>query len=113
MQAQFHSGSPVMVNHTPNAAVTAGDVLIIGETCRIAHTDIAADELGALAAGGGVYEVTCLDTAGIENGTKVYWDDVGNGVTKDMTSGGAPFGFAVEDGVVGGVFLCQHAPEVS
>jgi predicted RecA/RadA family phage recombinase len=103
----------VMVNHTPGSAVTAGDVLVIGETCRIAHTDIAADELGALAAGGGVYLVDCIDTAGISNGTKVYWDDVSNGVTKDITAGGAPFGFAVEAGTVGNAFLCQHAPEVS
>lgn len=113
MQAQFHSGDPVMVNHTPASAITAGDVVIVGETCRIAHTDIAADELGALAAGGGVYEVTCGDAAGISNGTKVYWDDVANAVTKDITAGGAPFGFAVEDGVYNGQFLCQHAPEVS
>lgn len=113
MQAQFVSGNPIMVDHTPVAAVAAGDVLVVGETCRIAHLPIAAGELGALAAGGGVYEVGCLDGDGIENGTKVYWDDVNNGVTKEITAGGAPFGFAVEDGTYNGTFNCQHAPEVS
>ena len=113
MQAQFHSGSPVMLNHVAAADIAAGDVLIVGETCRIAHNPIESGELGALAAGGGVYLVACIDTAGIADGTKVYWDDTANGVTKDMTAGGAPFGFAVEDGTVGNLFLCQHAPEVS
>lgn len=112
MHAKYHSGAYNTVDGVPDADVAAGDVLVIGETCRIAHLPIASGELGAFADGGGLYYVECLDTAGIANGTRVYWDDANDGVTKDPTSGGSTFGFAAEAGVVGELFLCRHNPSI-
>ena len=64
MSARFKRGEGVlMINHQPGAGVQAGDVLQLGagEQGRafIAHRDIAANELGAVAApgGNGTYEL--------------------------------------------------------
>ena len=83
-QATFRHGSPVMVDYTPGSAVTAGDVIVTSTTPRIAHLDIASGVLGALAAEGGVYEVT--GDAAIAADKKVYWDDTNNKVTETSTS---------------------------
>lgn len=69
--ADFKHGSVEMVEHTPGSAVTAGDVVVTSGTARIAHSDIAASTLGALAANGGVYEVA--GDAAIAADKKVYW----------------------------------------
>lgn len=113
MQAKFVSGTPETINGVASGDIAAGDVLIVGETTRIAILPVEDGELGAFAAGGGLYLCTCLDTAGITNGTKIYWDNANDGVTKDATAGGAPFGFAGEDGTVGELMLCHHNPAVS
>ena len=83
MEARLVHGSPVMIDHTPAAAVSAGDVIVLPNTIRIAHRDIAADELGALAAEGGVYEVPKAAGGGsaIPDGTTVYWNDAANVIT--------------------------------
>ena len=70
--ATFKNGSPVMVDHTAGTAITAGDVVEVGNAVFIAHSDIANGDLGALAAGGGVYSMT--GDAAIAAGKKVYWD---------------------------------------
>jgi predicted RecA/RadA family phage recombinase len=70
---------PVMADHTPSSAVLAGAVVVIGNNPRIAHRDIAANELGALAIFGGIYEVTAAGA--YTDGAKVYWDPVANKVT--------------------------------
>src|SRR5688500_6023879 len=57
MQARFVHGRVSTVNHTPDADVSAGAVIVEGSTCYIAHRSIAAGELGAVAARGGVYDV--------------------------------------------------------
>ena len=79
----FRHGEPLMVDYTPGSAVTAGDVLVIGSDIRIAHSDIAANELGALAAGGGVYRFPKATGSGeaITTGTRVYWDASGEVAT--------------------------------
>ncbi len=110
MHAKYHSGNYNTVDGIAGGDIAAGDVIVISETCRIAHLPIAAGELGAFADGGGLYYVECLDTAGIVNGSRVYWDDANDGVSKDPTSGGATFGYAAEDGTVGNLFLCRHVP---
>jgi len=81
MDATFVHGDPLMVDHTPGSAVSAGDVVVLADTVRIAHRDIAANELGALAAEGGVYEVpkAAGGSTAIADGKKVYWD-AGNSV---------------------------------
>ena len=92
MQATFNYGDPVMLKHTPAGAVSAGDVVVVGDRALIAHRAIAADTLGSLAGGGGVYTVTA--DAAIAEGKKVYWDNAANKVT-ETASGNAKFGFVV------------------
>jgi len=79
-QANFRHGDPLMVDYTPSSAVNAGDVVVISNYPLIAHQDIAANALGAVAAGGGVYEMTAGEA--LNAGEKVYWDDTNNKVKK-------------------------------
>ncbi len=83
--ATFRHGKPVMIDHTPESAISAGDVVMVQDEPRIAHKDIAAGELGALAAGGGVYDV---DKAAVEiaDGVTLYWDESAEKVTTDDDS---------------------------
>lgn len=78
MDAVFVQGKPLMVDHRPTVAVAAGDVVVIGDAVRIAHSDIEADQLGALASGGGGYDVPKAvgGATAITDGTTLYWDDV-------------------------------------
>lgn len=73
MDAKFSHGDPLMVDYTPGSAVSAGDIIVVGASCRIAHLDIAANALGALAAGGGVYDVT-NDGGTFSDGDRAFWD---------------------------------------
>lgn len=97
-EATFRHGHPLMVDHIAAADITAGDVVLVGNTagwtCGIAHVDIANTEKAALAMGGGVYDVTILNT-NVAKGTKVYWDDTTNRITTVSTNN-ALFGFVVE-----------------
>lgn len=74
-----------MVDYTPGSAVSAGDVIVTSTTPRVAHRDIAANDLGALSASGGVY--TCTGDAAIAVDKKVYWVDASNKVSEDANSG--------------------------
>lgn len=82
-QAQYRHGHVTFVDHTPGADVAAGDVIVIGNCIRIAHSDIKSGVLGALAAGGGIYEVPKASGGGsaIANGASVFWDDTNNVIT--------------------------------
>ena len=113
-QTVYRHGDPVMVDYTPSAGdVSAGDVVLSGNTagwtCGIAHVDIANNTLGALAAGGGVYDVVNLNNAA--NGTKVYWDNANDKVTTVSTNN-ATFGYIVDDGGGGANSTCRalHQP---
>lgn len=87
-EAQFHHGDPLMVDHTPGTAVSAGQVVVIGDAVLIAHRDIAANELGALASGGGaVYDVAKEAPLVIADGVLIYWDDTNNRVTTNAAAG--------------------------
>jgi predicted RecA/RadA family phage recombinase len=79
-QATLRSGSPRTADYTPGGAVTAGDVIVVGDTVVIARSDIAANALGSVDVGGGVYLVAGDDA--IDAGKKVYWDDAANQVTE-------------------------------
>ena len=110
------AGEPIMVPYTPSSGnVSAGQVVLVGNTtgwtCGIAELDITNSTLGALAAGGGVYDVTNLNNAA--DGTKVYWDDTNNKVTTTSTNN-ALFGFVVADGGGGAnsTALAFHWPYV-
>lgn len=83
MEATLVHGSPLMVDHTPAGAIAAGEVVVLTNTVRIAHLPIAAGELGALAARGGVYEVpkAAGGSTAIADGVDVYWNDAANVIT--------------------------------
>lgn len=85
-------GPAVMVDYTPGSDVDAGDVIVTGDTPRIAHLDIASGELGALGATGGIYE--CTGDAAIAADKKVYWDASAGKVTETAT-GHKVFGVTV------------------
>ena len=79
----FH-GNPLMVDYTPGSDVAAGDVVELGDVPFIAHNKISANELGALAAGGGVYKAT--SDGSVDNpGVKIYWDNSTEKVTTTAT----------------------------
>lgn len=98
--AQFVHGDPLMVDHTPSAAVAAGDVLLIGVSTRIAHLDIAANEPGSLAAGFGVYDINKTAGVAIGDGVLVYWDNT-NKVVNVTASGNTLIGRAVGAALAG------------
>lgn len=82
-----------MVDYTAGSNVTAGDVVVQSSTPMIAHRDIISGRKGALAIGGGVYDVDC--NASIAAGLPVWWDDTNNRVTVTATSN-AHFGTTTE-----------------
>lgn len=105
----FRHGNPVMIDHTPSGGnVAVGTVVVVGSVtantagigavAMIAHRPIVNNELGALACGGGVYDVVNLNNAA--NGALVYWDDTNNKVTTTSTNN-AQFGVIVASGAGG------------
>jgi predicted RecA/RadA family phage recombinase len=80
----MRQGNPRFVDYTPGSAVTAGDVVVVGDLPLIAHSNIAAGDLGALAAGGGVYDVIAATSAAA--GVIVYWVDASNKVSTSSNS---------------------------
>lgn len=86
MEARFVSGNYDATKHTPGSAVEAGDVIVAGACCLIAHHDIAANEEGAVAMGGGIYEVAANSGDVIAQGDRVYWDDSANTAEEGATS---------------------------
>lgn len=112
MEAIYRHGTPLMVDHTPSGAVSAGDVVVVGSEPRIAHSDIAAGELGALSAGGGVYDVAKDDSV-IVNGARLFWDDAEGNVTTDP-SGNQIFGRAAAAAATGVArVLAIHDPAIN
>ena len=102
----FRHGAPVMIDYTPSSGnVSLGDVVLLGTVTAntagtgalalIAHHDITNNTKGAMAIGGGVYDVVNLNNAA--NGAKVYWDDTNNKVTTVSTNN-AQFGYVAYDG---------------
>lgn len=79
MEATFVGGCPLAIKYTPGSAISAGQVVVIGDAAFIAHEDIAANAPGTLYAGGGIYDVTA--DAAIATGKKVYWNDSANKIT--------------------------------
>lgn len=102
-EATLRHGNPVMVDYTAGADIVAGEVIVgpsivanttaAGLTTVIAHKAIANTELGAVAAGGGVYDVK-VDSNYVA-WTKVYWDVVNDVLTTTSTNN-AQFGYTVE-----------------
>ena len=96
VDAKFVHGTPhvQMMDYTPSSAVTGGSVVVVGDRPLIAHRDIAADEQGALAAGGGVYEVMAGEA--IAAGKLVYWDDTNKKVIETKSTN-TTFGYMEAD----------------
>lgn len=91
--ATLIEGNPEMVDHTPGSAVSGGNVVVVGDTPLVAHTDIAANKLGALAAGGGVYTMTAGEA--ITAGTDVFWVAGSGKVDDSPATGDKHFGIAL------------------
>lgn len=114
-QVTYRHGEPTMVDYTPSADVSAGDVVLLGNTtgltCGVVHVDIANAVQGAISAGGGVYDAVNLNNAA--NYAKVWWDDSANKVTTTSTNN-ALFGFVVDGGAGGANSTCRvlHKPYV-
>lgn len=121
-QSSFKQGNPTFIDYTPaSGAVNAGDVIVLrpaasntinGITCGVAHQDIANNVAGAIAIGGGIYEVTSLENNA--NYVPVYWNDSADKVTS-VTTNNARFGFIVSGGGQGANTTVRvlHAPNVS
>ena len=76
----MRQGSSIMIDHTPAGTVLGGQPEVIGDLVLIPHRDLAANVKGALAAGGGIYEVT--GDAAIAAGKRVYWNASAGKVTQ-------------------------------
>lgn len=100
MQARFVSGNYNTIPYTPSGAVSAGDVVVEGDLVLIAHNDIAAGVQGAMACGGGVYEVTKTSGTTPALGDEAYWDDSNNQI-EDTTTSNTIFGYFAALGVSG------------
>lgn len=76
-----------MIDYTPGSAVSAGDVVVLGDHIGVALNDIAAGVKGALAVRG-VFEFpkTAGGSTAIAVGKTVYWDASGQVMTETSTS---------------------------
>lgn len=94
--AIFRRGKPIMADYTPTTgAVNAGDVVALGSGITgIAHVDIENNALGALAVGGGIYDMAVA--ANYAAGTAVFYDE-GSIVNTADSGNNRPFGFMVQE----------------
>lgn len=114
--ATFKKGEYKTRLHTAASDLTAGDVVLLGNTtgltCGIAHADIANTEVGTLAIGGGIYEMLNLNNSA--DGAKVYYDSSTPTKVTSVSTNNALFGFITENGGGGAnsACLCLHHPYV-
>jgi len=73
------------IDYTPGSAVTAGDVVVVGNIVGVAESSIAASVQGSLSIGG-VWRLPKI-TGAITAGQKLYWDPAGDPVSGDSSSG--------------------------
>jgi predicted RecA/RadA family phage recombinase len=112
-EARFVKGQYRTKKHVAAANITAGEVVLIGNTAGlangIAHADITNSATGTLAIGGGIYEV--INRNNSANGTTVYWDTANNWITSVSTNMSL-FGYITENGAGGTNSLCYaiHEP---
>lgn len=85
------------IDYTPSSAVTAGDVVILGDIVGVASGDIAANVLGSLDVEG-VFDLP-KTSAVFAVGDPVYWSATGTPVTGTASSGAA----SLETGTYAGV----------
>lgn len=117
--ATFRHGDPLMIDYTPASGdVAAGDVVVVGTVgantggtgalACVAHVPITNNVLGALAAGGGVYDIVSLQNSVI--GTRVWWD--GTSKVTTTSTNNAMFGIVVGSAGGGANTVCRvlHTP---
>ena len=94
---RFVDGETTAIDYTPDADVTGGDVVVIGNTVFFAKLDIDADDLGALHVGG-VWDVPKSTGTGETwtAGDTVYWD-AENEVATASATGNEKIGICVLD----------------
>lgn len=81
-KANYRGGNVIMTDNLPVSAVAAGDVIVIGGNCRVAHrpSTLAADGVTynqmALSIGYGIYDVVKSAVASVSfaDGDNVYWN---------------------------------------
>lgn len=110
MQATVHQSPRTFVDHTPDAAVAAGDVVLLGNKVLVCVTAIDAARLGALAADG-VFKIAKDDTI-FAAGDDVYWDPDGDPVGGTAESGAAS-GSASTSGEGDAGLYCGWTPEAA
>lgn len=109
MQAIFYQGDPQMVDYTPGSAVTSGDVIVQGNFPTVAHRDIAASALGAVAVAFGIYQIPA-DAGTVIAFGDVYWDNTAKKVTLTQ-AGNTHFGVSLTTTVNSGdLATCLHLP---
>jgi len=112
MEVTYVRGGYLSVNHTPSADVAAGDVIVIGDKPYVAHQDIAADALGAVAAGGGTYNGPAAGN--YAPGDAVYWNaSTSKFVNAAATGAHTHFGYITPDSDPasdGDIIEVEHAP---
>ncbi|MBI9017364.1 MAG: DUF2190 family protein [Phycisphaerae bacterium] len=94
-----HEGKSI--DYTPSSAVTAGDVIVLGDLIGIAAIDIPADQLGALTVAG-VFDLPKAVGAStaIAAGAMVYWDSAdGKAKTDDETGANKYIGKVVNSAI--------------
>lgn len=119
--ATFRSGDPIMVDYTPTSGdITEGDVVVVGAVgantggtgalACVAHRPITNNVLGALAAGGGIYDIISLQNSVI--GTRVWWDSATPTKVTTTSTNNAMFGIIVGNAGGGANTACRvlHAP---
>jgi len=110
-EVTYRYGTVQTVHHTPGSAVDGGSVIVIGDIPHIAHRDIAANEKGALAISGGVYDMTAGEA--IAAGKKVWWDNTNNKVVETAT-GNKVMGYLTDDtsaSADGDTVRVRHMPD--
>lgn len=77
-----------MIDYTPGADVSAGDVVVQGELVGIANRDIPANTLGSLSVTG-VFDLPKVGgpDRDIAAGADVYWDEANQVAMDDAASG--------------------------
>lgn len=93
--AKFRSGYPIKYPYTPGSAVSPGDVVVAGPSppvCRVAHLDIAANELGELSHAFGIYSMPKSTSEGMTAGDYVFWNESTNQVTRTSADDRPSFG---------------------
>jgi len=112
-QADFRHGNPTMADFTRAAGNrAAGAVVLLGNLTGlglgITHLPIVNNVKGAIAIGGGVYDVTMLTN--LAAWATVYWDDTNNKVVSTSTNN-ATFGVLLEGGTGANTIVrALHAP---